>query len=437
MSVTAMILAGGEGPALSVLTALRSEAALPFGGKYRIIDFSLSNCVNSDIFDVAVLTQYQPRSLNEHIGVGRPWDLDRTTGGVRLLQPYQSTRGERGAWQEGTADALRFNLGVARHADDVLILAGDHIYKMDYRPMLRFHHEHDADVTLAVRAVPSFDTYRYGMVAVDSDGRVADFEEKPRRTTSTLASMGVYIFKREALAECLLEGPGKRAHDLGRDVIPALVRSAKVSAYTFHGYWADVGTVQAYYEANMALLAETPALDLYDPARPVYTRSEERPAVLLGADARAQGNLLCDGCRIEGTVIRSIISPGVYVAPGATVRDSIVMTDADDRGGRGGGSVHPGQAGAGGSRGQGGLGRRQHAQQQVARTAQHRPHAGGQGSDDSRRSHGGPQRGDLSEGYSQGLCRRRNRERRDDRRMRSSTMKSRSVNPKFHGTPLP
>jgi glucose-1-phosphate adenylyltransferase len=223
---------------------------------------------------------------------------------------------------------LRFNLSVARHADDVLILAGDHIYKMDYRPMLRFHHEHDADVTLAVRAVPSFDTYRYGMVAVDTDGRVADFEEKPRRTTSTLASMGVYIFKPEALADCLLEGPGKRAHDLGRDVIPALVRSAKVSAYTFHGFWADVGTVQAYYEANMALLAETPALDLYDPARPVYTRSEERPAVLLGADARAQGNLLCDGCRIEGTVNRSIISPGVYVAPGATVRDSIVMTDA-------------------------------------------------------------------------------------------------------------
>ena len=188
------------------------------------------------------------------------------------------------------------------------------------------------------------------MVAVDTDGRVADFEEKPRRTTSTLASMGVYIFKREALAECLLEGPGKRAHDLGRDVIPALVRSAKVSAYTFHGYWADVGTVQAYYEANMALLAETPALDLYDPARPIYTRSEERPAVLLGADARAQGNLLCDGCRIDGTVIRSIISPGVYVAPGATVRDSIVMTDTDDRGRRGGGSVHPGQARAGGRR---------------------------------------------------------------------------------------
>lgn len=328
MSVTAMILAGGEGPALSVLTARRSEAALPFAGKYRIIDFSLSNCVNSDIFDVAVLTQYQPRSLNEHIGVGRPWDLDRTTGGVRLLQPYQSTRGERGAWQEGTADALRFNLDIARHAEDVLVLAGDHIYKMDYRPMLRLHHECRADLTLAVRTVPAFETYRYGMVAVDPDGRVVDFEEKPRRTTSTLASMGVYIFKRTALLECLADVAGRKAHDLGKDIIPALVRSAQVHAYRFHGYWADVGTVQAYYEANMALLAETPALDLYDPARPIYTRSEERPAVFLGAEARAQGNLLCDGCRIEGTVIRSIISPGVYVAPGATVRDSIVMTDA-------------------------------------------------------------------------------------------------------------
>jgi glucose-1-phosphate adenylyltransferase len=328
MSVTAMILAGGEGPALSVLTALRSEAALPFGGKYRIIDFSLSNCVNSDIYNVAVLTQYQPRSLNEHIGVGRPWDLDRTTGGVRLLQPYQSSRGERGAWQEGTADALRFNLDVARHAEDILVLSGDHIYKMDYRPLLQFHRERGADVTLAVRAVPGFEAYRFGMVGVDPDGRAVDFEEKPRRTTSTLASMGVYVFKREALAECLLEGPGKRAHNLGRDVIPALVGSARVYAYTFYGYWADVGTVQAYYEANMALLAETPALDLYDPARPIYTRSEERPAVLLGADARAQGNLLCDGCRIEGTVVRSLISPGVYVAPGATVRDAIVMTDA-------------------------------------------------------------------------------------------------------------
>lgn len=327
MSVTAMILAGGESPALSALTALRSEAAVPFGGKYRIIDFALSNCVNSGIFDVAVLTQYRPRSLNEHIGVGRPWDLDRSTGGVRLLQPYQSTRGERGAWQEGTADALRFNLDtIPQTAENVLILAGDHVYKMDYRPMLRLHGERKADVTLAVRSVPSFEAYRFGMVTMDPDGRVVDFEEKPRRTRSTLASMGVYVFRREVLVEWL-NGPGRRQRDLGREVIPALVRAARVYASPFLGYWADVGTVQAYYEANMALLAETPVLDLYDPNLPVYTRSEERPAALIGDAARVQGNLLCDGCRIDGTVIRSIISPGVYVAPGAVVRDSILMTD--------------------------------------------------------------------------------------------------------------
>jgi glucose-1-phosphate adenylyltransferase len=327
MSVMAMILAGGEGPALSVLTAMRSEAAVPFGGKYRIIDFALSNCVNSGIFNVAVLTQYQPRSLNEHIGVGRPWDLDRTTGGVRLLQPYQSTRGERGAWQEGTADALRFNLDVIRETiEDVLVLAGDHIYKMDYRPMLRFHRDHQADVTLAVRPTPAFEAYRFGMVTLDQEGRVIQFEEKPKRTRSTLASMGIYVFRRELLIEWLT-GPGKKQRDLGSEVIPSLISRARVYAYHFQGYWADVGTIQSYYEANMALLAETPALDLYDPDWVIHTRSEERPAALIGSGARVEGSLLCDGCQVDGTAIRSIISPGVHIAAGAVVRDAIIMTD--------------------------------------------------------------------------------------------------------------
>ncbi len=328
MSTLAMILAGGEGPALSVLTALRSEAAVPFGGKYRIVDFTLSNCVNSGIFDVAILTQYRPRSLNEHIGVGRPWDLDRSAGGVRLLQPYQSSRGERGAWQEGAADALRFNLDIVRsNVEDVLILAGDHIYKMDYRPMLEFHRQKKADVTLAVRTVPGFEAYRYGMVGADPDGRVLEFEEKPRRTRSTLASMGIYVFRRDVLVEHLTAGAGKQHRDLGGEVIPALVQARQVYAYPFRRYWADAGTVQAYYEANMALLAETPALDLYDPGWVIHTRSEERPSAWIGPEARVEGNLLCDGCRVDGTVLRSIISPGVYVAPGAVVRDSIVMTD--------------------------------------------------------------------------------------------------------------
>ncbi|MGC8780648.1 MAG: glucose-1-phosphate adenylyltransferase subunit GlgD [Anaerolineae bacterium] len=328
MSVIAMILAGGEGPALSVLTALRSEAAVPFGGKYRIIDFALSNCVNSDIFNVAVLTQYQPRSLNEHIGVGRPWDLDRTAGGVRLLQPYQRNKGERGAWQEGTADALRFNLDVIpASVEDVLILAGDHVYIMDYRPLIRFHHSREADVTIAVRQVPAFEAHRFGMVAFDPDGRVVEYEEKPKRTRFSTASMGVYVFRREVLIETLTTGPGRRHHNLGGEVMPALVRSAKVYAYPFQGYWADVGTLQAYYEANMALLGETPALDLYVPDWVIHTRSEERPAVYLGPESRVERALLCDGCQIEGTVINSVISPGVRVAAGAVVRDSIVMTD--------------------------------------------------------------------------------------------------------------
>lgn len=329
MSTLAMILAGGESPALSVLTALRSEAAVPFGGKYRIIDFTLSNCVNSGIFNVAVLTQYEPRSLNEHIGVGRPWDLDRTTGGVRLLQPYQSRRGERGAWQEGTADALRFNLDIVRpDVEDVLILAGDHIYKMDYRPLLSLHRERGADLTIAVRTVPSFEAYRFGMVSADPDGRVVGYEEKPRRTRSTQASMGIYVFRREVLVTALTTGAGRKCHNLGGELIPALVGNIRIYAYPYQGYWADVGTLQAYYEANMALLDETPALDLYDPEWVIHTRSEERPAARLGPEARVEGNLLCDGCRVDGTVFRSVIGPGVYIEAGAVVRNAIVMTDA-------------------------------------------------------------------------------------------------------------
>lgn len=327
MNTMAMILAGGEGPGLGVLTAMRSEAALPFAGKYRVIDFTLSNCVNSGIYNVAVLTQYEPRSLNEHIGTGRPWDLDRAQGGVRLLQPYQSRRGESGAWQDGTADAVRFNLDIVHsNIDHVMVLAGDHIYKMDYNQLLDSHVEKNADLTLAVRAVSPIDAHRFGMVGLEGDSRVSAFEEKPARTRNTLASMGVYVFKREVLVDWLT-GEGHTQHDFGRDVIPSLVARGNVYAHTFNGYWNDVGTVQAYWDANTALLADTPPLDLYAQEWVIHTRSQERPAVLVGAEARVDGNLLCDGCQIEGSVFRSVISPGVYVAPGAVVRDSIVMTD--------------------------------------------------------------------------------------------------------------
>ncbi len=326
----ALIMAGGASPALSVLTALRSEAALPFGGKYRIIDFPLSNCVNSEIYWVGVLTQYQPRSLNEHISNGRPWDLDRSSGGVRLLQPFQSHPGQTAVWQEGTADAVRFHLDFLEEsdADMVLILAGDHIYKMDYRPMLRYHQERNADVTIAVRAVNPYETYRFGMVTADPDGSVARFEEKPKRTRSTLASMGIYVFSRQFLTDWL-RGGGRTQRDFGREVIPSLLANHKrLFAYNLLSYWADVGTIQAYWEANMALLAETPALDLYDPEWVIHTRSEERPPVLLGPEAQADGNLLSDGCRVDGRVERSVLSPGVYVAPGAVVRDSVILTDS-------------------------------------------------------------------------------------------------------------
>jgi glucose-1-phosphate adenylyltransferase len=328
MKVLAMIMAGGASEALSVLTATRSEPAIPFGGKYRIIDFTLSNCVNSDIFNVALLTQYMPRSLNEHVGVGKPWDLDRSQGGVRLLQPYVS-RGGQASWQRGTADAVRYHLDFVeeQRVDTVLILAGDHVYKMDYRPMLRFHEENKADVTIAMRRVSPFEAYRFGIVTLDAENRVVYFEEKPRRPISNLASMGIYVFRYPVLVDCLTGDEGSARLDFGRDVLPALVKTHRVFAYPFEGYWADIGTLQAYWEANMALLGESPALDLYDPDWVIHTRSEERPPAKIGPRAQVGGNLLSNGCIVEGVVERSVISPGVYISEGATVRDSIIMND--------------------------------------------------------------------------------------------------------------
>jgi glucose-1-phosphate adenylyltransferase len=328
MRVLAMIMAGGASEALSVLTSVRSEPAIPFAGKFRIVDFPLSNCVNSNIFSVALLTQHMPRSLNDHVGVGKPWDLDRSQGGLRTLQPYLGRGGVSG-WQQGTADSVRRNLDFVeeQRVDTVLILAGDHIYKMDYRPLLRFHHEQTADATVAVRRVNPFETHRFGIVTSSPDGTVTVFEEKPHRSRSTLASMGIYVFNYEALVACLNEETESPRMDFGRDVLPAIIGRERVLAYPFEGYWADVGTLQAYWEANMALLSESPALDLYDPEWVIHTRSEEQPPAKIGPEARVGGNLLSNGCIVEGTVERSIISPGVFVSAGAVVRDSVVMND--------------------------------------------------------------------------------------------------------------
>ncbi|NJN97766.1 MAG: glucose-1-phosphate adenylyltransferase [Anaerolineales bacterium] len=318
-----MIMAGGASEDLSVLTADRAEPAIPFGGKFRIIDFPLSNTVNSELYRVALLTQYMPRSLNDHVGVGKPWDLDRSQGGVRLLQPYIG-RGHSGWQRARRCRAAQHGFVEEQRIDSVLILAGDHIYKMDYRPMLRFHQQTQATVTVAVRRVSPFETHRFGIVSVDGDMRVTGFKEKPRRSKETLASMGIYIFDFQALREILRD---ESLNDFGRDVLPAIVNQHKVFAYTFEGYWADVGTLQAYWEANMSLLAETPALDLYDPQWVIHTRSEEQPPVQIGAEAWVGGNLLSNGCIIQGIVERSVLSPGVRVAPGAIVRDSVIMND--------------------------------------------------------------------------------------------------------------
>ncbi|MCB0045186.1 MAG: glucose-1-phosphate adenylyltransferase [Caldilineaceae bacterium] len=321
-----MIMGGGSSESLSVLTEVRSEPSVPFGGKFRLIDFPLSNCVNSAIFKVAVLTQYKPRSLNDHIGIGKPWDLDRATGGVRLLQPYRG--GPYGDWQKGTADAVRRNLDFveAQQEENVLILAGDHIYIMDYTPMMLQHANQNADITVAVRRVSPHETHRYGIVAVDSNSSIVEFQEKPKRSRDTLASMGIYIFRKQVLMDLLMEN---NYVDFGREVLPAmLAQRYGVYAYTYPGYWADVGTIQAYWEANMSLISETPPLDLYDPNWVVHTRSQERAPAKVGPNAeQVGGNLISNGARIYGAIERSVISPGVVVGNNAVVRDSIILND--------------------------------------------------------------------------------------------------------------
>jgi len=322
----AMILAGGEGERLSILSSVRAKPAVPFGGKYRIIDFTLSNCVNSDINDVVVLTQYNPRSLNDHIGLGRPWDLDRTRGGVKLLQPYIA-RGRVAEWYRGTADAVLRNRSILEHsdADTILVLAGDHIYKMDYQPFIAAHRRKRADVTIAVRRVPLADASRMGILAMDESDRVTEWQEKPKQPKSDLASMGVYVFSRRALLKWLDED----RVDFGGNVVPAMLDGgARVFGYRYAGYWQDVGTIQSFWEANMALLVDDPELDLYDKDWVIHTKSEERAPAKVGPTAQVHRSLISHGCVIDGTVVNSVLSPGVRVGMGAVVRDSIVMFDS-------------------------------------------------------------------------------------------------------------
>lgn len=329
MRVVAMIMAGGAGTRLTVLSDKRAKPSVPFAGKYRIIDFTLSNCVNSGIFDVAVLTQYRPHSLNEHIGIGKPWDLDRARGGVRLLQPYQG-RGHQ-EWYRGTADAVLQNLNYIdeRRADTVLILSGDHIYKMDYRPMLRYHQDKEADVTVGVMEVPLEETHRFGIMTTNRQHRITEFHEKPETPEyGTLANMGIYAFRADTLRDHLTAASKEHPDlDFGKHVIPRLIEDVKVYAYPFDGYWVDVGTIQAYWKTNTDLLDLDSPLRLYDREWTIHTRSYERPPVKIGPQASVWQSMICNGCIVRGRVERSVLSPGVYVSPGAIVRESVVMND--------------------------------------------------------------------------------------------------------------
>jgi glucose-1-phosphate adenylyltransferase len=327
----AFILAGGLGSRLCLLSERRAKPAVPFAGKYRIIDFTLSNCVNSGIYDIGVLTQYRPTSLHQHIGIGRPWDLDRTRGGIQLLQPSLGEVSDE--WYRGTADAIYRNIIHLRRrrTDHVLVLSGDHVYKMNYDVMYAFHVANRASMTVAVTEVPPEAISGFGILETDARGRVTAFKEKPREADSRLASMGVYLFDREALVNWLIEDAQMpdSSHDFGKDLLPRLVaRGEGVFAYRYGGYWQDVGTLDSYFQANMDLLADDPPMELNDPGWVIHTQSADRPPVRFEHGCNVERSFVANGCRVAGHVERSILFPGVTVAAGAVVRDSIVMHDA-------------------------------------------------------------------------------------------------------------
>ena len=324
----AMHLAGGQGSRLYALTEKNAKPAVAFGGKYRIIDLTLSNCVNSDIDTVGVLTQYQPLVLNDYIGNGLPWDLDRAYGGVKILPPYQ---GKNGAdWYKGTANAIYQNLQFINRYDPdyVLILSGDHIYKMDYAKMLEYHKKNKADCTIAVIDVPLEEASRFGIMSVDEEGRIFKFSEKPKNPDSTLASMGIYIFTKDVLERYLIEDAQnpKSSNDFGKNIIPnMLAAKEKMVAYPFSGYWKDVGTISSLWEANMDLLGENPALNMNDEEWRIYSRHEAHAPQFVGADARIENCSITEGCEIHGTVKNSVLGAGVVVGKGAWIEDSVIM----------------------------------------------------------------------------------------------------------------
>lgn len=323
-----MLLAGGQGSRLGVLTQKVAKPAVSFGGKYRIIDFPLSNCINSGVDTVGVLTQYQPLRLNSHIGIGIPWDLDRNVGGVTILPPYERSKGSD--WYTGTANAIYQNLEYMEsyNPDYVLILSGDHIYKMDYEVMLEYHKANNADVTIACMPVPIEEASRFGIVITDENNRITEFEEKPAHPRSNLASMGIYIFSWKALKEALIAMSEEPGCDFGKHVIPYChQKQERIFAYEYNGYWKDVGTLGSYWEANMELIDIIPEFNLYEEYWKIYTKSDIIPPQYVAADAVIDRSIIGEGTEVHGTITNSVIGAGVTIEPGAEVHDSIIMRD--------------------------------------------------------------------------------------------------------------
>ena len=324
----AMLLAGGQGSRLGVLTSKVAKPAVAFGGKYRIIDFPLSNCINSGIDTVGVLTQYQPLRLNSHIGIGIPWDLDRNVGGVTVLPPYEKSTSSE--WYTGTANAIYQNLEYMEqyNPEYVLILSGDHIYKMDYKIMLDYHKANNADITIAAMPVPIEEASRFGIVVTDSDNRITEFEEKPANPKSNLASMGIYIFSWKVLKDALIKLKDQNGCDFGKHVIPYCFENNKrIFAYEYNGYWKDVGTLSSYWEANMELVDIIPVFNLYEEFWKIYTKTDAIPPQYVSSDGFIEKSIIGDGAEIYGKIFNSVIGSGVVIEEGAEVRDSIIMQD--------------------------------------------------------------------------------------------------------------
>ena len=327
----AMLLAGGQGSRLYALTQKLAKPAVPFGGKYRIIDFPLSNCVNSGIDTVGILTQYQPLVLNEYIGNGQPWGLDRAHGGVHVLPPYETANGK--SWYSGTANAIYQNIGfIDRYSPEyVVILSGDHIYKMDYSKMVDYHKEKNADATIAVLEVPWEEAPRFGIMTADEDGTITEFAEKPKEPKSNLASMGIYVFTWKKLRQYLIdnENDTTATKDFGKNIIPAMLENKeKMVAYHFDGYWKDVGTIDSLWEANMDVLDPNVPLDLLDDSWKIYSRNPVMPPHYAGPQSRIENSMIAEGCEINGMIDFSVLFAGVTVEEGAIVRDSIVMPNS-------------------------------------------------------------------------------------------------------------